>query len=71
MTGKELVDYKGLKALGIRYSKVHLGRLEEIATFPKSFKLAEHRNSPRVSGCSAKSSSGLMPVQPLDSRSSE
>jgi hypothetical protein len=37
MTGKELVDYKGLKALGIRYSKVHLGRLEETATFPKSF----------------------------------
>lgn len=48
MTGKELVDYKGLKALGIRYSKVHLGRLEEKAKFPMSFKLAEHRNSPRV-----------------------
>jgi predicted DNA-binding transcriptional regulator AlpA len=48
MTGKELVDYKGLKALGIRYSKVHVGRLEETATFPRSFKLADHRNSPRV-----------------------
>jgi hypothetical protein len=48
MTGKELVDYKGLKALGIRYSKVHLGRLEEMTMFPRSFKLADHRNSPRV-----------------------
>ena len=68
MTGKELVDYKGLKALGIRYSKVHVGRLEETATFPRSFKLADHRNSPRV--C-PKSSSGLMPVQPLARQSSE
>jgi hypothetical protein len=48
MTGKEIVDHKGLKALGIRYCKVHLGRLEEKAKFPMSFKLAEHRNSPRV-----------------------
>jgi predicted DNA-binding transcriptional regulator AlpA len=48
MTGKEIVDHKGLKALGIRYCKVHLGRLEENAKFPMSFKLAEHRNSPRV-----------------------
>jgi hypothetical protein len=48
MTGKELVDYKGLKALGIRYSKVHLGRLEAAARFPYSFKLEDYRNSPRV-----------------------
>ena len=48
MTGKEIVDHKGLKALGIRYCKVHLGRLEEKGKFPLSFKLAEHPNSPRV-----------------------
>jgi hypothetical protein len=48
MTGKEIVDHKGLKALGIRYCKVHLARLEEKGKFPLSFKLAEHPNSPRV-----------------------
>lgn len=48
MTGKEVVDYKGLKALGIRYSKTHLARLEYDTAFPISFKLQDHRNSPRV-----------------------
>lgn len=48
MTGKEIVDHKGLRALGIRYCKVHLMRLEDRGKFPLSFKLAEHRNSPRV-----------------------
>jgi hypothetical protein len=48
MTGKEVVDHKGLKALGIRYCKVHLGRLEELGKFPLSFKLGDHPNSPRV-----------------------
>jgi predicted DNA-binding transcriptional regulator AlpA len=48
MTGKEVVNYKGLRALGIPYSRVHIGRLESNARFPASFKLQEHRNSPRV-----------------------
>ena len=48
MTGKELTDHKGLKALGVRYCKVHLTRLEEAGKFPQSFKLGEHPNSPRV-----------------------
>lgn len=48
MTGKEVVDYKGLKALGIRYCKVHLMRLEQTGDFPQSFKLGKHRNSPLV-----------------------
>ena len=48
MTGKEVIDHKGIKALGIRYCKVHLGRLEEKGKFPMSFKLGEHPNSPRV-----------------------
>jgi predicted DNA-binding transcriptional regulator AlpA len=48
MTGKEVVDHKGLKALGIRYCKVHLMRLEALGEFPLSFKLGKHRSSPRV-----------------------
>jgi predicted DNA-binding transcriptional regulator AlpA len=48
VTGKEVVDHKGLKALGIRFCRVHLDRLEDKAEFPLSFKLGEHRNSPRV-----------------------
>jgi predicted DNA-binding transcriptional regulator AlpA len=48
MTGKEIVDHKGLKALGIRYCKVHLTRLEDKGEFPIAFKLGDHPNSPRV-----------------------
>jgi hypothetical protein len=48
MTGFEVVDHKGLKALGIRYCKVHLSRLEAAGAFPRSFKLREFHNSPRV-----------------------
>ncbi len=48
MTGKEIVDHKGLKALGIRYCKVHLVRMGDKGEFPRAFKLAEHRNSPLV-----------------------
>ena len=48
MTGKEIVDHKGLKALGIRYCKVHLVRLMEAGDFPQAFKLGRHRNSPLV-----------------------
>jgi predicted DNA-binding transcriptional regulator AlpA len=48
MTGKEIVDHKGLKALGIRYCKVHLSRLEDKGQFPRAFKLGDHPHSPRV-----------------------
>ena len=49
MTGKEVVDHKGLKALGIRFCKYHIiERMEPAGEFPLSFKLGEHRNSPRV-----------------------
>jgi len=45
MTGKEIVDYKGLRALGIRYCKVHLDRLEKDGEFLQSFRLRDTRNS--------------------------
>lgn len=48
MTGKEVVDHKGLRALGIRYCKVHLRRMEKLGEFPLSFQLGIHRNSSRV-----------------------
>jgi predicted DNA-binding transcriptional regulator AlpA len=48
MTGKEVVDHKGLKALGIRYCKVHLRRMEKAGQFPRAFKLGDHPSSPLV-----------------------
>jgi len=48
MTGKEIVDHKGLRALGIRYCKVHLRRLEKQGLFPRAFKLGPHPGSPLV-----------------------
>lgn len=48
MTGKEVIDHKGLKNLGIRFCKVHLMRMEEKSEFPLSFKLGKYDNSPRV-----------------------
>ena len=49
MTGFEVVDHKGLQALGIRYCKYHIvERLEKQGDFPRSFKLRKFRNSPRV-----------------------
>jgi len=48
MTGKEVVNWKGLKALGIPYSRAHVWRLMSAGEFPKAFKLGNHRNSPPV-----------------------
>lgn len=48
MTGKEVVNWKGLKAIGIPYSRVHIWRLMECGKFPQAFKLGEFRNSPPV-----------------------
>jgi hypothetical protein len=49
MTGKEVVNFAGLKALGIPYCRTTIcDRKEPAGLFPKSFKLLEHRNSPRV-----------------------
>jgi predicted DNA-binding transcriptional regulator AlpA len=48
MTGKEVVNFRGIKALGIPYSRAHIWRLKEAGEFPQSFKLGSHRNSPPV-----------------------
>lgn len=48
MTGKEVVNWKGLKALGMPYSRVHVWRLMKAGEFPLSFKLGRHPNSPPV-----------------------
>lgn len=48
MTGKEVVNFRGIKALGIPYSRSHLWRLQATGEFPRAFKLGSHRNSPPV-----------------------
>jgi hypothetical protein len=49
MTGKSVVTFKRLKPeFGIGWSRTHLDRLEDARKFPLSFKLEDHRNSPRV-----------------------
>jgi predicted DNA-binding transcriptional regulator AlpA len=48
MTGKEVVNFRGIKALGIPYSRTHIWRLIESGDFPKPFKLGNYRNSPPV-----------------------
>jgi len=47
---KRVINWKGVKALGIVYSKTQITRKEqaEPPTFPRSFKLDIHKNSPRV-----------------------
>jgi predicted DNA-binding transcriptional regulator AlpA len=40
-----LVDWKGLKALGWPYSRVHTWRLMSEGRFPRAHKLGRHRNS--------------------------
>ena len=48
MTGKEVVNFRGIKSLGIPYSRTHIWRLIDSGKFPRAFKLGEHRNSPPV-----------------------
>jgi predicted DNA-binding transcriptional regulator AlpA len=48
MTGKEVANYKAIKALGIPYTRTHIWRLQQSGDFPMSFKLGPHRNSPPV-----------------------
>jgi predicted DNA-binding transcriptional regulator AlpA len=48
MTGKEVVNWKRLKALGIPYSRAHIWRLMAVGEFPLAFKLGTYRNSPPV-----------------------
>ena len=45
MTGKEVVNFRGIKALGIPYSRAHVWRLMSASEFPQCFKLGPHRNS--------------------------
>lgn len=48
MTGKEVVNWKGLKALGIPCSRAHIWRLMSAGEFPIAFKLGPYRGSPPV-----------------------
>jgi len=48
MTGKEVANWKAIKALGIPYSRAHIWRLMKAGLFPKCFKLGAFRNSPPV-----------------------
>ena len=48
MTGKEVVNWKGIKALGIPFCRAHVWRLMRASEFPQAFKLGIHRNSPPV-----------------------
>ena len=48
MTGKEVVNFRGIKALGIPYSRAHIWRLMRLGKFPQCFKLGDFRNSPPV-----------------------
>lgn len=49
MSEKSVVTYKRLRPdFGIPYSRVHVDRLEKAKRFPRSFKLAPYRGSPRV-----------------------
>ncbi|WP_375414568.1 helix-turn-helix transcriptional regulator [uncultured Bradyrhizobium sp.] len=46
----KVVDWKGLKALGIPYSRAHIWRMMAAGDFPQAFKLGKHRNSHPVCG---------------------
>jgi predicted DNA-binding transcriptional regulator AlpA len=48
MTGKEVVNFRGLKTLGIPYSRAHIWRLMRAGLFPQCFKLGNFPNSPPV-----------------------
>ena len=48
MTGKEVANFRAIKALGIPYSRAHIWRLMNAGEFPRCFKLGPHRNSPPV-----------------------
>lgn len=49
MSRKAVVPIARLKPdYGIRFSRTHLDRKEDEGSFPRSFKLGKHRNSPRV-----------------------
>jgi predicted DNA-binding transcriptional regulator AlpA len=39
------VDWRGLKALGVPYSRTHIWRMMAAGKFPQAFKLGKHRNS--------------------------
>ena len=44
----EVINWKGLKALGVPYARVSIWRLMAEGKFPACFKLGDHRNSPPV-----------------------
>lgn len=48
MTGKEVANFRAIKALGIPYKRTHIFRLCKDGKFPQFFKLGPYRNSPPV-----------------------
>ena len=42
---KLLVDWKGLKAMGVPYCRAHVIRLVEAGTFPQPIKFGKHRSA--------------------------
>jgi hypothetical protein len=42
---QQVVDWKGLKAIGIPYCRAHIWREMKARRFPQAFKLGKHRNS--------------------------
>ena len=45
MTGNEVIDWKGLQALGWPYSRTHTWRMMKAGKFVRCFKLGNTRNS--------------------------
>jgi prophage regulatory protein len=41
-TGRRLLDYQALRERGIRWSRVHVGRLEAAGKFPQHIDLGEN-----------------------------
>ena len=42
---QQVVDWKGLKAIGVPYSRAPIWRMMDAGDFPRAFKLGKHRNS--------------------------
>jgi predicted DNA-binding transcriptional regulator AlpA len=45
MDDVKVVDWKGIKSLGVPYSRAHIWRMMKAGEFPQCFKLGKHRNS--------------------------
>lgn len=45
---RAVINFKGIKELGIPYSRTQIWRMMKSGRFPRCFKLDEYRNSPPV-----------------------